>query len=195
MDDNSFIGTSNGISRILRESKSVFMNVEDLIMDTEAYQECKIEPIPWKQTLGYVSMAVSKDSPLKKFMDLVILDIMESGSLEQSRLKWSIKKADCQTGVRPISPQKVIMTFIGISAGMVFALVTFVVEKVTWKIYRRRKIQPKYNYIKEELRICMEKIRYHREKMSKEKFEAIIKEIRKTPRIIQEDKSQTTTHH
>ena len=140
MDDNSFIGTSKGISRILSESKSVFMNVEDLIMDTKAYQECEIEPIPWKQTLGYVSMAVSKDSPLKKFMDLVILDIMESGSLEQSRLKWSIKKADCQTGVRPISPQKVIMTFIGISAGMVFALVAFFIEKMTWKIFRRRKI-------------------------------------------------------
>ena len=51
MDYNSFTGTSKGISKVLGESKSGFMNVEDIIMDTKAYQECEIEPLPWRQTL------------------------------------------------------------------------------------------------------------------------------------------------
>ena len=122
-------------------------------MDTKAYQECEIEPIPWRQTLGYVSMAISKDSPLKEFMNLVILDIIGSDTLEQSQIRWAIKKADCQAEVKPISLQKVVLTFIGISVGMIFALITLIVENIFLKIYKGKNAL-KYCYIREELKVC-----------------------------------------
>ena len=187
MDESSFTGTSKGISMVLDESTSGFMNVEDLIMDTKAYQECEIKPIPWRQTLGYVSMAVSKDSPFKEFMNPVILDIIQSGTLEQSQTKWAIKKADCRSEVKPISLQKVILTFIGISVGMIFALIMLIAEKI-FRI-KGKKNDPKYCYIKEELRVCLEKIANHKNKISDQKLKDMIREINCKLRLQKEGKN------
>ena len=188
MDESSFTGTSKGISMVLGESTSGFMNVEDLIMDTKAYQECKIEPIPWRQTLGYVSMAVSKDSPFKEFMNSVILDIIQSGILEQSQTKWAIKKADCQPEVKPISFQKVILSFTGISVGMIFALIMLIVEKKFRNIYKKN--EPKYCYIREELRVCLEKVRNHKNKIPDQNLKVMIREINCKHRLQKEGKNR-----
>ena len=108
MDDNSFTGMKKGIAKVLSKGKSVYLHYEDIIRDTKAYQDCDIEEIPWKQTIGYISMAVSKESPMRKFLDMVILEMIDTGILQKSRLKWSIKKTDCKNEANATSIQKVI---------------------------------------------------------------------------------------
>ena len=116
-------------------------------------------------------MALSKDSPYKQFMDKVILDIMESGNLKKSRLKWFTKETDCQTETNPISFQKVILIFVSISAGMILAIVILIYEC----LLKQDKPKPKYSYIREELKVCMETIRDCRQSIPNDRFRALIR--------------------
>ena len=189
MDDNSFTGMKKGIAKVLSKGKSVYLHYEDIIRDTKAYQDCEIEEIPWKQTIGYISMAVSKDSPMRKFLDMVILEMIDTGILQKSRLKWSIKKTDCKNEARPTSIQKVILTFIIISFGMIFALITLMLEKMLRKIHQRKIAQPEYNYIREELKVNMKIIRNCKETISNEKLKNLIRNIGQD--ILQRDHYKT----
>lgn len=177
MDDNSFTGIKKGIAKVLSKSKNVYLHYEDIIRETKAYKDCEIEEIPWKQTIGYISMAVSKDSPMRKFLDMVILEMIDTGILHKSRLKWSIKKTDCKNEAKPTSIQKVILTFIIISFGMIFALFTMMLEKMIRKIHPRKKVQPKYNYIREELKVNMKIIRNCKDAIPNEKLRNLIRNI------------------
>ena len=177
MDDNSFTGMKKGIAKVLSKGKSVYLHYEDIIRDTKAYQDCEIEEIPWKQTIGYISMAVSKDSPMRKFLDMVILEMIDTGILQKSRLKWSIKKTDCKNEANATSIQKVILTFIIISFGMIFALFTLMLEKMIRKIYQRKKLHSKYNYIREELKMNLKIIRNCKDTIPNEKLRDLIRNI------------------
>ena len=181
MDEKSFIGTKKGIDEVLTTTQSAYLDYEATIMNTKAYQECQVELIPWRQIDGYVSMVVSKDSPLKKFMDKIILELIDTGIIQKSRLKWSVQKANCQTEASPLSPQKLILTFIGISIGMVFAVAILVVEKMIWISYHKDRNQQKYDYIREELRVCMEKIKICKKLIPDEQLIAILREVCQTP--------------
>ena len=65
MDDESFIGVTKGIDKILKTPKSAYLHYEEI-------QNCIFESIPWKKTVGYVTMALFKDSPLIRYgLDLV----------------------------------------------------------------------------------------------------------------------------
>ena len=164
MDNESFIGVTKGIDKILKTPKSAYLHYEEI-------QNCIVESIPWKKTVGYVTMALSKDSPYKQFMDKVILDIMESGNLKKSRLKWFTKETDCQTETNPISFQKVILIFVSISAGMILAIVILIYEC----LLKQDKPKPKYSYIREELKVCMETIRDCRPLILNDRFRNLIR--------------------
>ena len=140
MDENSFIGPSKGLQKIMLNSKSALVHMREGIFGSEEYKNCKIELIPWQQTMGYSTMFIQKSSPYEQFMKQVVLDLYSTGILSKLQQKWSIKETYCEEpDIKPISAEKVFICFIWVLCGMVTALITAIVEKCISKHRRDSK--------------------------------------------------------
>ena len=177
MDEESFIGTTKGIAKVLSTPRSAFLNIEDMVTFTEAYQSCHIKFIPWRQFFGHMAMAVPKDSKFKRFFNWAILDMKQKGILDQSRKKWSIKETNCGNEITAISPNKVIVAFIIVICGMIFALIVLFVEKlVKATIKKEIKVGAKFHQ-QEQLKAYLDHLRCLKNVLSNDTLKRITEEI------------------
>ena len=136
MDDNSFIGPTKGMQKVMTKSESAYFQAKEAIFGSDEYKNCMIDLIPWQQRIGANAMILQKSSPYEPFMKQVILDLYSSGILKQLQQKWSITDLNCvMADNKPISPQKVFVCFIWVLCGMVTALITLVFERQLVKLW------------------------------------------------------------
>ena len=129
-DNNSFIGMINGISLILSTSKGAYMSYQKALRTSPQYKQCQIEELPWKTTLGYVSMAVPKGSIYAEFMKHTVIEMILSGDIHEINERWSNNKPKCtnvKKQVPSISPQKTVTIFFGVAlfAGISIMILVF----------------------------------------------------------------------
>ena len=137
MDDNSFIGPTKGMQKVMTKSESAYVQAKEAIFGSDEYKNCMIDLIPWQQRIGANAMILQKSSPYEPFMKQVILDLYSSGILKQLQQKWSITDRNCEMADnKPISPQKVFVCFIWILCGMVTSLITLIVERQLVKFWK-----------------------------------------------------------
>ena len=177
MNEQSFIGTTKGIAKVLANPKSAFLNIEDMITFTEEYQSCKIKFIPWRQFFGHMAMAVPKDSKFKRFFNWAILDLKQKGILDQSRKKWSVRETNCHNEVTAISPNKVVVAFIIVVCGMVFGLVVLLVERLLKAKKLEQEVKGKAKFHKEQFRVCLDQLRLYKNVLSEDTMKTVMKEI------------------
>ena len=177
MNEESFIGTTKGIAKVLSNPRSAYLNIEDLITFTEEYQSCQIKFIPWRQFFGHMTMAVPKDSKFKRFFNWAILDIKQKGILDQSRKKWSVKETDCHDEVTAISANKVVLAFFIVICGMIVCLIILFVETVMKKKFRKEVKGRKDILQQEQFRVCLDQLRLYKNVLSEDTMKTVIKEL------------------
>ena len=134
MNADSFVGLKRGLENVLSAPNNAFLFWTEYIKDTSQYQSCKIQFIPWIQPLGSVSIALQKYSPLEPFMKQIVMDIHEKGVLKKLQLKHSISSPNCKNeDVKAISPEKIIVSFLWITLGIVFSFFALFFECVIRK--------------------------------------------------------------
>ena len=134
MDEDPFIGTQKGMEKVLMDSKTAFTHAKEEVFLSEKYKSCKVKIIPWEQRISFNSILIKKSSPYEPFLKQWVLDLYEKGIFKLLQQKWSLKKPLCEKpSIKPISPHKVIASFIWIIGGMILALLTFAVEKFCFR--------------------------------------------------------------
>ena len=129
MDENSFQDTK-GIQTMFQQPNTALLMASNVVHRSQEYANCRIAEV-FEYPFGPLSMVVSKDSPYKIFMGQAIMDIRDSGALDNIMKRWSIQMPTCKLAeVEPIFPQKVITAFIGITFGMTIALIMLIWERV-----------------------------------------------------------------
>ena len=177
MDEQSFIGTTKGIAKVLANPRSAFLNIEDMITFTEEYQSCKIKFIPWRQFFGHMAMAVPKGSKFKRFFNWAILDLKQKGILDQSRKKWSVKETKCHNEVTAISPNKVVVAFIIVICGMILGLIILMVERLAKTILKKEDKRKASWHQQEKSRVCLDHLRLYKDVLSEDTMIIVIKEL------------------
>ena len=127
MDKNSFQDIK-GIQTMFQQPNTALLMASNVIHRSKEYANCRIEEV-FRFSFGPLSMVVSKDSPYKMFIRQAIMDIRDSGTLDNIMKRWSIQMPTCKLDeVDPIFPQKVITGFIGIFFGMIMSLIMLACE-------------------------------------------------------------------
>ena len=127
MDKNSFQDIK-GIQTMFQQPNTALLMASNVIHRSKEYANCRIEEV-FQFSFGPLSMVVSKDSPYKMFIRQAIMDIRDSGTLDNIMKRWSIQMPTCKLDeVDPIFPQKVITGFIGILFGMIISLIMLACE-------------------------------------------------------------------
>ena len=102
-------------------------------------QFLQIEAV-WKQKIGDTAIAMTKNSPYKKFIDQAILKMVESGKLKKILQRWKIDEPDCspltQKG-RPLNFNKLISFFFIIGVGVLLAIFVVVFENLQFKLLKK----------------------------------------------------------
>ena len=155
VNNNSFTkDESTLVQRLMEEPESaLFTNVQVPHISQE-YFECKVVEV-WKQSIGYISFALKKDSPYQIFMNKAVKKLQESRQLYKIRKKWASPKPDCFANqeVNPLGFEKIISLLIIICMGIPLSLILVFYEKLA---FCKRKNQPQdltnkgYNQLKVE---------------------------------------------
>ena len=131
MDNDSFIGTTNGLKKILENDHSAFINAEYHIKHSENYKNCKIDLIPWREFIGSLSIPMVKSSPYEPFLREQIIGLYANGIIRSLEQQWSPKAPEClKPKVKEISLEKVIVSFTWIAIGIGSSLVILIMEKL-----------------------------------------------------------------
>ena len=134
MDEDSFIGSRKGLQKILTTSDSAYIHTDYAIYRSPQYKKCQVEIIPWQRFKAHASIPLVKSSPLEPFMKEFIFSLYGTGLIRNLQRKWLAIEPEClDSELRPLSPQKVIVGFIWIIFGMLFALLTLMFEKMVFK--------------------------------------------------------------
>ena len=136
-DNSSFIGMINGIPMILNTSKGAYMSYQKSLRTRSQYKQCQIEELPWKLTLGYVSMAVPKGSIYAEFMKHTVIEMILSGDIHEINERWSNNKPKCINAKRQvpsISPQKTVTIFFGVALFACISIMILVLEMIWSRI-------------------------------------------------------------
>ena len=95
----------------------------------------------WKQNAGDTAIAMTKNSPYKKFIDQGILKMYESGKLKKILQRWKIDEPDCspltQKG-RPLNFNKLISFFFIIGFGVLLAMVVVLFENLQHDLLKKK---------------------------------------------------------
>ena len=184
MDESSFIGPSKGLQKVMLNQRSAYVSLTEVIFGSDEYKKCKIELIPWQQRMGYASMLIQKSSPYEPFLKQVVFGLYTKGILNKIQQKWSIKEPYCEEAeIKPISFQKVVTCFLLTLCGIVFSIITLMVEKILqWK--RKRQLVESTPLISqeekiqcEEIRKCFLRINQLRETFPDQPVDVMMKEI------------------
>ena len=140
MNEDSFIGSRRGLQKILTTSDSAYIHTDYAIYRSPQYKNCQVELIPWQRFKAHASIPLVKSSPLEPFMKEFIFSLYGTGLIRNLQRKWLAIEPEClDSELRPLSPQKVIVGFIWIMFGMVFALLTLMFEKILFKCKKESK--------------------------------------------------------
>ena len=112
----------------------------------------------WKQSIGYLSFALKKDSPYQIFMNKAIKKLQESRQLYKIRKKWASPKPDCFANqeVHPLGFEKIVSLLIIICMGIPLSMILLFYEKLT---FCKRNIQPQNVLNKEFNQFKMKEIK------------------------------------
>ena len=203
-DNDSFIGMINGIPLILNTSKGAYMSYQKSLRSRSQYKQCQIEELPWKLTLGYVSMAVPKGSIYAEFMKHTVIEMILSGDIHEINERWSNNKPKCtnvEKEVPSISPQKTFTIFFGVAmfAGisimiLVFEIIRSKVRKIITK-ERHNTTSSFYNEdaAKRKLFRCIQRIHNLNDTFSDFKIQYMIEEL--GVELLMEDESKDIVMH
>ena len=146
MDENSFLDFENGLRKVTTTPQSAFLSSKMPIYHSEVYQNCRIEFTPWEQNIGSLSFPITKSSPYEPFMKQIVTDLYSTGVLKKLQQKWLEAERQCEKpDVKPISPQKVITSFIWIFIGMTTSVMTFIVERLFFKCKKAKEVSHQSN--------------------------------------------------
>ena len=144
------------------------------------YNDCTVDEIPWKLTLGYVSMGLPKDSTYHSFLNLHLTDLYISGKLRELQDNWSIHLPQCKSTniIKPISLEKIISSLIGLVLGFTMAFVSMVFESILKKFIMGDEEKVSYKpTIKQDLAYGVQRIRNLRNTFGESNVNSIISEL------------------
>ena len=86
----------------------------------------------WTNTIGYISFALTKDSPYRVFMNRAIKKLQESRKIEKIRKKWAIPQPDCSPNqeIAPLGIEKVISLMFIMVVGILLSFILMFSEKI-----------------------------------------------------------------
>ena len=94
----------------------------------------------WKQNAGDTAIAMTKNSPYKKFIDQGILKMYESGKLKKILQRWKIDEPDCSPLIRkgkPLNFNKLISFFFIIGFGVLLAIFVVLFENLQHNLLQK----------------------------------------------------------
>ena len=104
----------------------------------------------WTKTIGYISFALTKDSPYRVFMNRAIKKLQESRKIEKIRKKWAIPQPDCSPNqeIAPLGIEKVISLMFIIVVGILLSFILMFSEKIIYYNGSKNILDKECNQIK-----------------------------------------------
>ena len=102
----------------------------------------------WEKNAGDTAIAMTKNSPYKKFIDEAILNMLENGKLRIILQRWKIEEPDCSPLIRegkPLNFKKLISIFFIIGLGVLLAIIVVLFEIFQHNFLKKKNYPNKVN--------------------------------------------------
>ena len=96
----------------------------------------------WEKNAGDTAIAMTKNSPYKKFIDEAILNMLENGKLRIILQRWKIEEPDCSPMIREVKPlnfKKLISIFFIIGLGVLLAIIVVLFENFQNNSFKKKR--------------------------------------------------------
>ena len=102
----------------------------------------------WEKNAGDTAIAMTKNSPYKKFINKAIQNMLENGKLRNILQRWKIEEPDCSPLIRegkPLNFKKLISIFFIIGLGVLLAIIVVLFENFQHNILKKKNYPNKVN--------------------------------------------------
>ena len=102
----------------------------------------------WEMNAGDTAIAMTKNSPYKKFIDKAIQNMLENGKLRNILQRWKIEETDCSPLIRegkPLNFKKLISIFFIIGLGVLLAIIVVLFENFQHNFLKKKNYPNKVN--------------------------------------------------